>query len=188
MTDQEYEEELFKDQVIEVIEECRFDNCRFINCTLRGAKIRSSKFIECNFEECDLSNLTLELSTINDVQITGCKAIGINFSNCHDPFELNIKDSTINLCSFYDLNMKEAKVTNCIAHDVDFESTNLEKSDFKDSDLKGSMFNATNLKNADFTSAFNYAIDPDTNNIKGLKVKVDEAISFLRFLDIKIVK
>jgi uncharacterized protein YjbI with pentapeptide repeats len=71
---------------------------------------------------------------------------------------------------------------------VDFVQTNLEKANFKDTDLYKSTFDNTNLQFADLSYARNYVIDPGHNSLKKTKVSQAEAISFLQFLNLDIVR
>ena len=45
----------------------------------------------------------------------------------------------------------------------------------------------TNLQYTDLSMAKNYLINPEFNNLKKTKVSINEATSFLKFLDLDII-
>ena len=189
-----FEKDEYYDEVIEninlneqKISSIEFDNCTFKSCSFNKSTFAYCNFTECIFENCDLSLLNINASVFNDVQLIDTKAIGINWTSASSPFEINFKDSDISMSSFYNFDLRHAKIINCKANDVDFAKTNLEKVDFKDTDLKGSLFGDTNLKNADLSQAINYMINPTQNNLKGTKVSLPQATSFLDYFELKMV-
>lgn len=187
--DKEYYDEVFENINIhkDSISSIEFDNCTFKRCTFNESSFEFCKFIECSFENCDLSLMNVKGSIFNDVNISNSKAIGINWVLCGKPFDVNFNNSNISMSSFYGLDLRHTKIISCKAHDMDFGKTNLEKVNFKDTDLTGSMFGDTNLKDTDLSQALNYMIDPNHNYIKGTKVSLPQAVSFLKFFDLKIV-
>ncbi|MEA3369885.1 MAG: pentapeptide repeat-containing protein [Campylobacterota bacterium] len=188
-TKDEYYDEVLENINInkETITSKQFDNCIFKNCSFNETAFNYCNFTECSFENCDLSLVNLKNSVFNDINISNTKAIGINWTLCGKPFEVNFTSSDISMSSFYELDLRHTKVINCKAHDIDFAKTNLEKAIFKDTDLLGCIFGNTNLQNTDLTQAINYMIDPNENYIKSTKVSLPQATSFLKFFDLEIV-
>ncbi len=185
----EYYDELLENINLneEQISSIEFNSCIFKSCSFNKSTFTYCKFTECIFENCDLSLLNIKGSVFNDVQLIDTKAIGINWTSASSPFDMNFKNSDISMSSFYNFDLRQAKIINCKANDVDFAKTNLEKVDFKDTDLKGSLFGDTNLKNADLSQAINYMINPTQNNLKGTKVSLPQATSFLDYFELKMV-
>ena len=68
-----------------------------------------------------------------------------------------------------------------------FTNTCLIGADFYDVDLSGTIFHNCDLSKADFSSATQYAIDPQTNKIKKARFSLPEAVGLLRTFDITIV-
>ena len=186
---QEYYDEVFENINIQddLISSIEFDNCTFRSCTFNESKFEFCKLVECSFENCDLSLINVKGSIFNDVKISNSKAIGINWVLCGKPFDVNFDSSNISMSSFYHLDLRHTQIISCKAHDVDFGKTNLEKVSFQDTDLLGSMFGDTNLKETNLSQATNYMIDPNKNYIKGTKVSLPQATSFLKFFDLKII-
>ena len=187
--EKEYYDETFEDINVskEIINSIEFDNCVFKNCIFHTTTFQHCKLVECRFENCDLSLVKIKSSIFNDINISNSKAIGINWTLAAEPFEINFDNSDISMSSFYDLDLRGCDIISCKANDVDFGRTNLEKANFKETDLLGSTFDNTILKDADLTGAINYMINPELNNIKNTKVSLPEAVSFLEFLDLKVV-
>jgi len=184
----EYYDEIFENLNIsnQTIKSIEFDDCSFKNCIFNTSILQHCKFTECTFENCNLSLMKPKGSVFNDIKISNSKAIGINWTLCNKPFEVNFESSDISMSSFYELDLRHTKIISCKANDIDFGKTNLEKVNFKDTDLKGTIFGDTNLKDTDLRFAINYLIDPQNNFLKGTKVSLPQANSFLEFLDIKI--
>lgn len=164
-----------------------FDRCTFYKSSLQRCVFEECTFDNCIFEACDLSLMSFKFSALTNVQIIGCKAIGIIWANANNPFSANFKDSRISFSSFYGKNLKKAQFINCIADDVDFTECNLVMSSFEGTELRGAKFSNTDLSKASFIGAKEVMINPVTNKLKQAKFNMQEALSFLSFLDIEIV-
>jgi len=84
------------------------------------------------------------------------------------------------------LNLKETLFIDCKLHEVDFLETNLLGSKFNNCDLKDAVFESTNLHKVDFSTAINYVINPNINNIKKAKFSMQGLAGLLTQFDIKI--
>ena len=187
--EKEYYDEVFKNLDISetILCDIEFDNCTFKNCQFHKTTLDSCRFIDCAFLECDLSLIKIEDSYFSDIVVKDSKAIGIDFSALTSHIQMKFYDSNVSMSSFFQVDLKHSEFIRCNLNEVDFEQTGLEKVNFKESDLLNATFGNTNLKNADLSSAKNYLINPEHNNLKGTKVSLPQADSFLKFLDVKIV-
>ena len=185
----EYDDETFKDFSLDglIISGISFDYCRFKNCSFNKTVFENCSFSESTFDSCDLSLVSVTTSLFNDVKFIDSKAIGINYASIGLPFEVSFENTDISMSSFYMLDLRHTQFIKSKLHDVDFVKTNLQKANFKESDLLGSSFSNTNLSNADLSTAYNYMIDPNKNNLKGTKVSLPEASSFLKYFEMKII-
>ena len=185
----EYDDETIQDIDLQedLVSGVAFEYCLFKNCSFAKTRFEFCTFTECTFEGCDLSLIGVKGSVFNDVTLINSKAIGIDFSQTINPFELSIETSNISMSSFYTLDLRHIKVVDSQAIDVDFSRVNLEKSNFTNTDLSGATFSDTKLKYADFSKARNYFIDPKKNDIRAMKVSLPEAGSFLLHLGLKLV-
>jgi uncharacterized protein YjbI with pentapeptide repeats len=68
-----------------------------------------------------------------------------------------------------------------------FTNTCLNGADFSEADLSGTIFHNCDLCKADFSTATQYAIDPQTNKIKKARFSIPEVIGLLSGFDITIV-
>ena len=188
-SENEYYDETFKNIDVShtTLNDIEFDNCSFINCIFNSTILDSCRFMECSFEECDLSLMKINGSYFSDLVVKNSKAIGIDYSSLSSHTQLKFYDSNISMSSFFQVDLKHSEFIRCNVNEVDFEQSDLEKTNFKESDLLNATFGNTNLKNADLSMAIKYLIDPEKNRLKGMKVSLPQAESFLQFLDIKIV-
>ena len=131
--------------------------------------------------------MSFKFTSFTNIQINNCKAIGIIWSNANNPVSLNFKESRISFSSFYGKNLKKAQFINCVADEVDFTECNLVMASFEGTELRNAKFSNTDLSKASFLGAKDFFINPNTNKLKQAKFHLQEALSFLSFLEIEIV-
>ena len=163
------------------------ENCRFTNCTLKDLHLSGIKFVDCEFKECNLSNAIVKSTGFQNAVFKNCKLLGVNFADSN-PFLLSFhfEDCLLNLSSFYNLKIEGAKFKNCKLHEADFSGGDLTASSFVNCDLAGAIFDNSILEKADFQTAFNYAIDPNSNRIKKAKFSMAGILGLLYKHDIEI--
>lgn len=144
-----------------------YENCTFKNCTFSEAYLSNISFSECNFIECDFTNAKIRNTTFNEAMFNNCKMVGILFSEAN-PFLLsfNFTDCNLHLASFYGLQLKAIQLKNCNLGLVDFSECNMSQAIFDHCNLEAAVFSNTNLEKANFSSAYNFTIDPEKNNLK----------------------
>ncbi|MGZ4060247.1 MAG: pentapeptide repeat-containing protein, partial [Bacteroidia bacterium] len=114
-----------------------------------------------------------------------CKLIGVNFYECTDfLFCASFENCIMDYVSFAGKKMNKTIFLNCSLKEVNFSNSDLTGSSFKNCNLERSIFNRTQLKNVDFTSAFNFALDPEVNFIKKAKFSKDSLQGLLAKYDI----
>jgi fluoroquinolone resistance protein len=165
-----------------------FTNCTFQSCTFSETQLPNVKFNSCTFASCNLSLVKLDGCRIQDVLFIDSKIVGAEFFKCEKTFfSASFKNSFLHYCNFSDLNMRNAIFSGCKLWENYFTNTCLLSADFRDTDLLGTTFHNCDLRKADFSTATQYAIDPQTNNIKKAKFSIPEVIGLLRGIDITIV-
>jgi uncharacterized protein YjbI with pentapeptide repeats len=164
-----------------------YDNCTFINCNFSNLHLSNNEFVECNFEDCNFSNSIIKNTSFKEAVFDTCKLVGVNFSECN-PFLLafSFNNCQLNLASFYQLKLKNTKFINCNLQETDFDKTDLSNSMLANCDLKRAIFKNTNLEKVDFSTAYNYSIDPETNNIKNAKFSLNGIAGLLEKYNITI--
>jgi uncharacterized protein YjbI with pentapeptide repeats len=114
--------------------------------------------------------------------------MGLHFEDCHPfLFEVEFKTCILDFSSFNLMKIKNINFENSSLVDVDFTSTDLNSAVFKNCNLSKSLFNQTNLEKADFSSAYNYSIDPEINNLKKAKFSLPGVLGLLDKHQIKII-
>lgn len=164
-----------------------FNNCNFVNCRIYKVKFKHCKFVDCAFTNCDMSMSQFPLSTFLNTKFEKCKLSGINWIDI-DPtwFDISLTECVLNYSSFHSMELKGMKIHKCTALETDFMEANLSGANLTETDFNGSLFMRTNLAGADFTEAFNYSIDPRSNNIKKAKFTIPEVIGLLDAFEIEL--
>lgn len=182
----DYWEEEFNEYKDKYLDSIYFDNCIFIKCDFTKAVFDNCKFTECTFINCDLTLARLKNCTFNDVNFKSSKVLGISWSNCAEPFDVEFDSCNISQNSFHLLDLRKMKFKNSLISDTGFEECNLESAVFDNCSLEQSVFISNNLKKANFETSRNYLIDPSSNDIEKAIFSLPEALSFLSLLPIKL--
>ncbi len=165
-----------------------FTSCAFHHCNFSEALLRNARFCSCIFVGCNLSLVKLDGCRLQDVQFIDCKIVGAEFFKCEKMFfSASFKNCLLQYCNFSDLNMKNALFGKSKLKENYFTNTCLNGADFSDADLLGTTFHNCDLSKAAFSTATQYAIDPQTNKIKKAKFSLPEVIGLLSAFDITIV-
>ncbi|WP_321311476.1 pentapeptide repeat-containing protein [Halarcobacter sp.] len=185
-TTNDYWEEEFENYSDKKLDKIYFDNCTFIKCDFSKSIIDNCKFTECEFINCDLSLSVLKASTFNDIKFDNSKLIGISWSSCDEPFNVQFKTCNLSQNSFHLMDLRRIKFLDSLIKDTGFEECNLENAVFDGCDLEQTVFINNNLKKSNFENSKNYLIDPKYNDIEKAQFSLPEALSFLSLLPIKI--
>lgn len=157
-----------------------FEECTFTQCDLSHSDFSRSRFAECTFIGCDLSMIKLTEVSLRDATFTECKLLGVDFSQCKEMlFSVSFDTCMMDHAVFHKRKMDGTRFTRCSLKGVDFENAHLNNAQFERCDLERAVFVNTHLQKADLTTAFNMAIDPDKNKLKGAKFSVDGALALL---------
>ncbi len=147
-----------------------YECCYFINCDLSNTDLSEISFLECKFDNCNLSLAKLFETTFRELIFTNCKLLGLQFENCSPYFfSAQFLKCTLNVSSFYKLDLKNIKFSECNLNKVDFTEAKMTGFQFNNCDLSEAIFENSVLNRADFTTAKNYVIDPEKNNIDKAK-------------------
>lgn len=169
------------------LEKGEYDNCRFVNCDFSNFSLNEFTFSECQFIDCNFSLSTVQATAFKDVFFKGCKLVGLDFSICNPfLFEVRFEECQLNLASFYQLKLAHTKFINCQLREVDFVLADLNKASFEGCDLLGAMFERCLLEYTDFTTAINYSLDPELNEIRKARFSREGIEGLLDKYDISI--
>ena len=147
-----------------------FENCVFKNCNFSNANFNNNTFLDCEFIDCNLSMLQVMNVGFKTVFFKNCKLVGVLFDNCDDfLLQVHFQECILDYASFANKKMPKTKFENCSMNEVNLINCNLTASVFDNCNLENSIFNDTILASADFTTALNFKIDPEFNNLKKAK-------------------
>ena len=165
-----------------------FQSCTFKNCDLSGTDFSTTKFLECTFESCNLSMAKFDRTTMTDVAFKGCKLMGINFSITQSfMFSVSFEDCVLDYSSFMHKKMVKTIFKKTSLKEVTFSRAVLTGSVFDECDLNSAIFNQTDLTSVNFSTAYNYIIEPELNNIKKAIFSAQGLPGLLTSYGIKIV-
>lgn len=164
-----------------------YENCSFVNCNFSDTSLANCVFSACIFNGCNMSTVNLSKTALRDIKFTDCKLLGLHFQDGnHIGFEVSFDNCILNLSSFYTLKLKNTLFKNSSILEADFAEADLTAAIFEHCNLAGTIFENTILEKADFSTAYNYAIDPELNRIKKAKFSAAGITGLLLKYDIEI--
>lgn len=184
MTDQELQHIDFTKENLEA----SYTACTFTGCRFTGADLSSILFEECTFVECDLSNAKVLDAGFQEVIFERCKVMGVLFETAKAfLFSIEARDTLFNHASFFGVDLQNSSFSKCTFEQADFTNAKCEGVHFKECSLHLARFEYTALQRADFTSARDFSIDPNVNQVKGTRFANDNLSGLLDAHPIEIV-
>lgn len=164
-----------------------FENCVFRQCDFSNGKLWHNRFVDCQFILCNLAMAKLNNTVLNNVAFKDCKLLGVVFSECSDSFfSVDFENCLLDYASFANRKMPKARFEHCSLKDANFSNTQLGQAVFSQCNLEGALFNRTQLRQADLSSAYQFAIDPELNDIKRAKFSLQGLAGLLTKHEIQI--
>ena len=164
-----------------------YDNCIFKACNFSDSDLTGAIFLECEFDQCNFTNTNITDVVLQEIRFKDSKLLGINFSNCKEfLLSFDFQSCQLDLSSFHKLKLKQTRFSHCSLKEVDFVETDLTGASFDNCDLNGAVFEKTNLEKADFTTAINYAFDPELNRIRNARFSLQGLPGLLQKFDISV--
>jgi fluoroquinolone resistance protein len=165
-----------------------FESCRFLNCDFSSANFANKLFSDCFFEDCNLSLMSLVNTGLQNIRFKHCKLSGANFTRCNDfLLEMHFENCILDNAIFFKKKNKKGTFLDCSMIETDFTEADLTDAKFDNCNLHRAFFDRTILKNADFSTAYNFIIDPDNNDIKKAKFSAQGLPGLLAKYDIRII-
>ncbi len=147
-----------------------FEQFRFVNCELAEANLGGLRFEDCLFERCNLTTAKLGGTALQNVAFADCKLLGVQFSTCQDMlFGVHFDGCQLRYASFGGKRMVGTRFGQCTLDEADFTNADLTGASFAGCDLTRAGFHNTVLAGTDFTTATNYALDPEANTLTGAR-------------------
>lgn len=157
-----------------------FSRCTFEGCDFSGLRLSATRFEDCRFHDCNLSNTVVDHTRFDGAVFETCKLVGLNFGSA-DPltFTLSLTKCLLRYVNFSQLRWKKAVVADCDAVESDFRGAHLAGADFSRTRFRACRFSGADLSRADFRHAEGYDLDLRTENIRGAKFSLSEAMNLL---------
>jgi len=147
--------------------EAVFESCILKSCDFSGINFSGNDFIDTTFDTCNFSMARFNDTGLKNVTFKGCKLTGVNLSNCKDfLFSANFEDCILDYSSFHKKKNKKCRFINCSMKSTDLTEADLTESIFQNCDLQSAEFGRTVLTGANLTTAFNFTIDPEKNQLR----------------------
>ncbi len=164
-----------------------YDNCTFINCDFTGANMSVVTFLECRFDTCNFTKTMLKETSFQEVTFKECKMLGLDFGNCNDfMFSAEFDYCNLEYSSFSGFTMKNTMFNSCSLKEADFTDADIVGSTFYDCDLAKAIFENTIAEKVDFSTAKNFAIDPEMNRLKKAKFSTSGLAGLLHKHDLDV--
>jgi len=184
------ENENFKniDYTGKTLRDLEFFNCCFVECNFTKSNLRGIKFEDCTFQDCNFSMTDIEGTGFRNATFIGCKILGIDFMRCNKfMFSFKFDNCIMHFCTFFGTKLTKTHFIKCDLKEVDFSETDLSLAVFANTDLNGTKFSNIILEKADFSSATNFAIDPELNKVKKAKFSTFQLEGLLYKYELEIV-
>ncbi|AMR31481.1 hypothetical protein A0256_08605 [Mucilaginibacter sp. PAMC 26640] len=164
-----------------------FENCKFLNCDFSNSYFDGAVFIDCVFEDCNLLLVSVGNTGLQSVVFKRCKLSGVNFSKSRDfLFEVNFEGCILDNAIFFKKKNKKATFTDCSMMETDLTEADLTDAKLINCNLNRAFFSRTILKGADLRSSYNFAIDPEDNQIKKARFSLHGLPGLLGKYEIKV--
>ncbi len=183
-------DESFKglDFTIQRLPKADYENCIFESCNFSDGYLDNQNFMVCSFLECNLSNTNVANTQFKEVLFDHCKMMGVKFEDASDfLMDFTFEHCALEFSSFRALNLKKTRFLNCKLNEVDFTKTDLTASVLEKCDLERATFEHTILEKVDFTTAFNFKLDPNNNQLRNAKFHIEGLPSLLVAHQLKII-
>lgn len=150
--------------------ETQFANCTFANCDFADADLRNCVFVDCQFVSCNFTMFNFALVGLNQVVFKACKLLGADFSKARDfLFGADFDACVMDYVVFGRKKNRKHLFLNCSLKHADFTDVDFAGCKFDNCDLQNATFVEANLQRADFSTAYNFAIDPEQNYLANAK-------------------
>jgi len=144
-----------------------FEQYRFVGCDFSEARLARFLFADCLFERCNLSSALLSNTALQNVAFAECKLLGVQFSACRDMlFGVHFDHCNLGYSSFAGKKMPGTRFVHCTLPEADFTNADLSEAAFEHCALPNAVFHDTQLTGADFTTATDFRIDPEANQLQ----------------------
>lgn len=170
-----------------VVEDCLFTRCRFQEVTLENFQVTGCQFVDCTFAGLHYKNM----SCLNNA-FQHCALSGVEWSALQDPRKRDLgflpfesfSQCVLHHNVFYSLDLQKFDFHGCDLTGSSFDECDLRQADFSGCILQGTIFSHNDLRSADFRRASGYSLSLETNQGRGARFSLPEAVGLLAALGI----
>ncbi len=143
-----------------IFNECTFRRTRFNASTHHSAAFLNCTFVSCNFF---------------DSRFTECKAVGSMFDGCQFD-HIQVIDGDWAFVGLPGADLRRAAFLRTRLREADLTGARCQGSSLRDVDLSGAWLHSADLSGADLRGSDLSAIEPETVNLKGAIITIDQTI------------
>lgn len=161
-------------------------------CTFKGVRLietrwRETRLEDCRFEDCDLSRMAPDGLSARDVVFTGCKLMGVDWSNMGGYPALTFERCDLRYGSFVKVRLRKTAFTACNLEEAQFIDTDLAEASFTDCRVTDARFERCDLRKVSFAGVTGLMIAPAGNQLRGARIPVDAAIRLAESFGLKVI-
>lgn len=172
-----------------VFEDCIFEDCRFQDVALANCRFSGCEFIGCRAQGVRFDNVQALGNGF-----AGCVLLGVDWASLLDPRKQDLgflpfdsfQACTLHHCVFFQLDLRKFSFAGCDLSGSYLDGCRLAEADFSGCLLRGTAFSHNDLAKADFRRAREYSFSLLSNQAKGARFTLPEAMGLLYGLEIQI--
>jgi fluoroquinolone resistance protein len=146
------------------------DGAVFEECTFRRARFNASAHTDAAFLNCTFRNCNFF-----DARFTQCKLVGSMFDRC--TFDImKVVGGNWSLVGLPGADLRTASFSGVRMQEADLTGVRCQGSSLRDVDLSGAWLHSAQLSRCDLRGSNLVSLDPETAEIKGAIVTLDQAI------------
>lgn len=159
-----------------------FQRCVFRRCKLPASRWTEARLEDCTFEQCDLARIVPTKILLRGVTFNDSRLMGVDWSGIGTLPSVQFEKCDLRYSSFVKLKLRKTRFVGCIARETNFIDVDLTEADFTGTDATGSTVQGCVLVKANFTTTTGLFFDPRANQVKGVRISVETAVSFAQSL------
>jgi fluoroquinolone resistance protein len=150
--------------------------CAFKNVKLMQSRWKGARLEDCTFDDCDLTRIAPAGLMARGARFTGCKMIGIDWSDLGAYPAVGFQTCDLRYDSFVSLRLRKTAFESCDLREAQFVDVDLGDGIFRGCQLGGTRFERCDLRKASFASAIDLTLEPQGNRLGGTRVPLETAL------------
>jgi uncharacterized protein YjbI with pentapeptide repeats len=147
------------------------------------ATLPATEFEDVIFEGCDLSNVNFSDAILLRTAFINCRMTGVNFSGAVLK-DTDMENSMVKYANFHFARFDRAAFTECNCTNTDFGEATFGRMKFVQTDLRQSQMSGTSLADIDFTSCDIDGLGARPEDLRGVILSADQAITAAKIIGV----